>query len=221
MAHKNWYTQYNFGYTTRVNYVIEIGRRQRKRQAMHQMLLDVAKRLFEEQGIARTTVDDIAEAADVARTTVFNHFPSKEAIALELASDVTQEIAQQAQALLDSGMPALDVLQCVARSFLDASLTKGDSAVAVARELLHPDPDRSARAQHLVPVRQIIEAILLQAREEDAVRDDLPLEVVAECFSALLVQIVTQVMTCEVPSLQVRLSVSLDILLNGITERRT
>jgi AcrR family transcriptional regulator len=202
-----------------MDYVIEISRRQRKRQAMHQSLLDVAQRLFDEHGITGTTVEDIAEAADVARTTVFNHFASKESIALELASDAMQRVAEQAQALLETGMPSLDVLQCAVRSILDASIEQGDLAVAVARELLHGDPERAERASQIVPVKHIVEAILLQAREEDALRADLPLSVVAERFSALVVLLVAQVATCEASKLKDDLSVCLDILFNGITER--
>ena len=202
-----------------MDFVIEIGRRQRKRQAMHQALLDVAQQLFQEHGVSRTTVDDIAEAADVARTTVFNHFPSKESIALELASDTMQRIAEAAQALLESGMPALDVLQTTARSILDASVSQGELSAAVARELLHSDPERSAHAHQLVPMKHIVEAILVQAREEDAVRANLSLDIVSERFSALLTQIVAQVSTCEAGTLREHLAVCIDILFNGITER--
>jgi AcrR family transcriptional regulator len=202
-----------------MDYVIEISRRQRKRQAMHQTLLDVAQRLFEEHGVSRTTVDDIADAADVARTTVFNHFPSKESIALELAADAVEHIAQQAQAQLESGTPALDVLQFAARGMLEVSLEQGELAEAVARELLHHDPERAARANSLVPLRGILEAILLQAREEDAVRADLPLDVVAERFTALLLQMVGQVATCPRERLISHLAVCLDMMFNGITER--
>jgi AcrR family transcriptional regulator len=179
----------------------------------------VAQRLFEEHGITHTTVDDIAEAADVARTTVFNHFPSKESIALELAADSMQRIAESAQALLESGMPALDVLQNAARSILETSLTQSELSAAVARELLHSDPDRCARAQLLVPVKHITEAILWQAREEDAVRPDLPLDIVAERFTSLLVLIVAQAATSDAATLHKHLNVCLDILFNGITER--
>jgi AcrR family transcriptional regulator len=202
-----------------MDFVIDISRRQRKRQAMHQSLLDTAQRLFDEHGIARTTVDDIAEAADVARTTVFNHFPSKEAIALELAADNMQRIAESAQALLESGMPALDVLQATCRSILESALDQGELSAAVARELLHSDPERCARAHNLVPVRHIIEAILLQAREEDAVRPDLPLGIVAERFSSLLIFIEAQAATSKATVLKQHLSVCLDMLFNGITER--
>ena len=53
-------------------------RRTRKRLATRQVISDVATRLFMERGFDRVTIDEIAEAADVGRMTVFNHFPRKE-----------------------------------------------------------------------------------------------------------------------------------------------
>jgi AcrR family transcriptional regulator len=53
-------------------------RRIRKRLATRQGISDAATRLFVERGFDNVTVDEIAEAADVSRMTVFNHFPRKE-----------------------------------------------------------------------------------------------------------------------------------------------
>ncbi|CAN5296021.1 TetR/AcrR family transcriptional regulator [soil metagenome] len=53
-------------------------RRNRKRLATRQGISDAATRLFIERGFDNVTVDEIAEAADVGRMTVFNHFPRKE-----------------------------------------------------------------------------------------------------------------------------------------------
>ncbi|MGI4764445.1 MAG: TetR/AcrR family transcriptional regulator, partial [Janthinobacterium lividum] len=53
-------------------------RRSRKRLATRQSISDAATRLFFERGFDRVTVEEIAEAADVGRMTVFNHFPRKE-----------------------------------------------------------------------------------------------------------------------------------------------
>ena len=53
-------------------------RRTRKRLATRQGISDAATRLFIERGFDNVTVDEIAEAADVGRMTVFNHFPRKE-----------------------------------------------------------------------------------------------------------------------------------------------
>lgn len=44
---------------------------------MHERLLSAALELFAAQGFAETTIDQIAERADVARQTVLNHFPHK------------------------------------------------------------------------------------------------------------------------------------------------
>jgi AcrR family transcriptional regulator len=55
-----------------------LDRRTRKRLATRQTISDVATRLFMERGFDRVTIDEIAEAADVGRMTVFNHFPHKE-----------------------------------------------------------------------------------------------------------------------------------------------
>lgn len=52
--------------------------RSRRRLATRQAISDAATRLFVERGFDQVTVDEIADAADVGRMTVFNHFPRKE-----------------------------------------------------------------------------------------------------------------------------------------------
>ncbi|MGW2518898.1 TetR/AcrR family transcriptional regulator [Streptomyces sp. NPDC001617] len=53
------------------------GRRERKWQQVHDRLYQAAVALFMEHGFEATTMDAIGERADVARATVFNHFPQK------------------------------------------------------------------------------------------------------------------------------------------------
>lgn len=48
-----------------------------KREAQQQRVLDIAVELFAERGFDDVTMADIAEAANVARATVFNYFGSK------------------------------------------------------------------------------------------------------------------------------------------------
>ncbi|MCP3803122.1 TetR/AcrR family transcriptional regulator [Allokutzneria sp. A3M-2-11 16] len=56
----------------------EESRRERKKRLVRRQLADAALRLFSERGYDRTTVAQIAAAADVATKTFFNHFRSKE-----------------------------------------------------------------------------------------------------------------------------------------------
>ena len=59
------------------------GRRERTAKAIS----DAASALFFEQGVARTTIDEIADAAGVSVGSVYVHFGSKEALFLALVED--------------------------------------------------------------------------------------------------------------------------------------
>lgn len=60
--------------------VEETGRRERKRVQMVAHLVGVAGRLFETQPYDSVTMERIALEADVAKRTLYNHFPTKEAL---------------------------------------------------------------------------------------------------------------------------------------------
>lgn len=56
------------------------GRRERKKAQTRKSLADAALRLFLDHGYDQVSVKDVADAADVSVTTLFKHFPSKEAL---------------------------------------------------------------------------------------------------------------------------------------------
>src|SRR5437660_4288083 len=199
-----------------MEHVLEIGRRERKRQAVRQGLLDAAAVLFAEQGINGTTVDDIAQAADVARQTVFNHFAYKEAFVLEIVAEKITGVAADAYALLETGTAALDVLECVGARVLELALDDTEQSAIVARELLHPDAERAERAAEYIPLCHLMEAILIQAREEGSVRGDLALEIVAKRLSAAMASIVAETPTRSGDALRRDLKILFDIWLHGI-----
>ncbi|MGI5399236.1 TetR/AcrR family transcriptional regulator [Streptomyces sp. CA-135486] len=63
------------------------GRRERKKAATRQALAEAALRLFLERGYEQVGIREIADAADVSTTTLFKHFPVKEALVFDEDAD--------------------------------------------------------------------------------------------------------------------------------------
>lgn len=65
-----------------------VGRRERKKAQTRKALADAALSLFLERGYDKVGVREVAEAADVSVTTLFKHFPSKEALVFDEDEDI-------------------------------------------------------------------------------------------------------------------------------------
>jgi TetR/AcrR family transcriptional regulator, cholesterol catabolism regulator len=70
----------------------KLSRRERKKLETRQNLMEAAMRLFCDHGYDATTVEDITEAADVAKGTFFNYFPTKDAVLPAIAADRLQQL---------------------------------------------------------------------------------------------------------------------------------
>ncbi len=68
------------------------GRRERKKAATRKAISDVATTMFIERGFDKVSIREIAEAADVSPTTVFAHFPQKEALVFDEADEQRERI---------------------------------------------------------------------------------------------------------------------------------
>jgi AcrR family transcriptional regulator len=73
------------------------GLRERKKAKTRAAIREHAMRLFHDQGYAATTVDQIAEAADVSQSTFFRYFPTKEDVVLTDDYDPLMVAAMRAQ----------------------------------------------------------------------------------------------------------------------------
>jgi AcrR family transcriptional regulator len=87
--------------------VSPVGLRERKKARTRAAIRQHAMRLFREQGFAATTVEQIAEAADVSPSTFFRYFPTKEAVILQDDYDPRIISAYRAQPPELEPIPAL------------------------------------------------------------------------------------------------------------------
>lgn len=114
------------------------GLRERKRTKTRSAIRREAFRLIEEQGYANTTVEQIADAADVSSSTFFRYFPAKETVLL--SDDMTQPVIDAFIAAPQELSPVAAYQHAVAAAF--SSLTDAEREDAAAgQRLLYSVPE--------------------------------------------------------------------------------
>jgi AcrR family transcriptional regulator len=102
-----------------------VGRRERKKAATRAHIADTALALFLERGYENVTVREVAAAADVSPTTLLNHFPTKEALVVDLGDEIAAELTR-AVVDRDPGVGILDALRGYARRRVDRAASASD-----------------------------------------------------------------------------------------------
>lgn len=109
------------------------GLRERHKRATRRMLVATATEMFMERGFDAVTVAEIAKVCEVSPTTVFNHFPTKESLVLELPDEL---LAALRTALADPSTTPLEGMGLILAGELDNLVswleTQADQAWAAA-----------------------------------------------------------------------------------------
>ena len=162
------------------------GRRERKKRARRERIYEAARQLFLEQGYAATTVEQIADAADVAQTTFFNHFQSKDAVLREM----TGEISAHLEAMLQQELATSDTAERRIRRFATQALRALGATEGLAREvlleLLRKSSGPGTALPYLASVREPFTTIVREGQSAGDVRRDLEPTLLAELVIGLL-----------------------------------
>ncbi|MEU5941684.1 TetR family transcriptional regulator [Micromonospora sp. NPDC047548] len=124
------------------------GLRERRKEQTRQRIIAVATRLFTERGFDAVTVNEIAEAAEVAKATLFAYFPSKESLALQGVGedDLAGVVLRRAP-----GQSPLQALRAHFRALADGQLATLDRDELVARmRVIFDSPALSGAANALL-----------------------------------------------------------------------
>ncbi|MGW0606058.1 TetR/AcrR family transcriptional regulator [Streptomyces sp. NPDC002640] len=140
-------------------------------------ILEAAERVLAEEPGA--SMEQIAEAAGVARTTIHRRFASRQALVEALASSAALRLARA----VDDGRPDT-APPLVAMHRITANVLEVKSAWAFALEL-PADPDGEAAALHQDIARRCV-AVLKRAQDDGFIAADADLEWVRRVYYALL-----------------------------------
>jgi AcrR family transcriptional regulator len=143
---------------------VETGLRERKKQETRRLLWETAIRLFAERGFDNVAMAEVAAAANVSKTTVFNYFGSKEDLVLGPAEEHVDEPAR----VVRTRAPGETPLAALRRHFLTA-LAERDAATGLS------DQPNVLRVQRLINETPSLAPRLLvaMARSQDLLAAEL------------------------------------------------
>jgi AcrR family transcriptional regulator len=135
------------------------GRRERNAARTRTAITEAARRLFDASGYVGTTIEQIAEEADVAPRTVFRYFPTKESILFAEFEDVRKGILDRLDAAY-AVEPAADPLSTliavldVTTADVQDRLDKLSWGLQIAKEHAVGHNDTVLRAETLAAVAE-------------------------------------------------------------------
>src|SRR6516165_7049898 len=90
-----------------------------RRNGSREAIVEAAERLFLERGFGAVSMDELAEAAGVARRTLYNQFASKEEIFREMLLRVARQLERAFPPGIETRGKVEDVLPLIARMILE------------------------------------------------------------------------------------------------------
>jgi AcrR family transcriptional regulator len=161
--------------------------RERNRQRIYRRIVSAATDLFRTTGYDRTTMDAIADKAEVSRGTLFNYFPTKEALLIPFAGELYEKYVQpEILSYLDTQPATLQVLRFLFMRIHERILTLPHVDRALHLEFFQPRttmPECSPEIGFL----ETLTMILQYGQQRGEVRTDIPLEHIARYVGVLYI----------------------------------
>jgi AcrR family transcriptional regulator len=146
-----------------------ISRRERKKQETRQHLLEAAWQLFRKKGYDDTTVQEIAEAADVAKSTFFNYFETKETIMNEIALWRIELVGYRVLGMEHIPDSAIDRIKLLMEAMTDEFAPRQE----LTRHMLLARIGAPVRHQSAHRIGSLMQELVVQGQAGGEIRDDV------------------------------------------------
>lgn len=163
-----------------------MNRRERKKQATRESIIQSAITLFKQKGYHKTSMDEIAEKVDVSKPTLYNYFQDKGSILIAYFQSTVADYGKEIKTSLKSkqGIKArlenlLDFKNQVFGNDIEltANYLKYRLQTIFDKDLFD-NPDRSG-------LENVILEIMTEAQQHGEIRSDIPPLVLARTFLLL------------------------------------
>jgi len=168
--------------------------RERNKQRVAQRIILAASELFKTRGYHSTTMDDIAEKAEISRATLFNYFLSKEALLIPWGQEIVeQQILPQLRKYMNTQPTIWQVFHFM---FTKMNEILGDYPDVIQAFVQQAAKDFRPDTTGLEGMDQqdVYTQIIRYGQEKGEIRTDLPLENLVSYLSALQMSLIFRIM---------------------------
>jgi len=159
--------------------------RERNKQRVTQRIIAAAVELFNARGCQQTTMDDIAGLAGISRATLFNYFPSKDALLMPWAKEILERrIRPDLSMRLKEKPTTIQALQLLLTSLSENVAASPDTMQAFMGEALKPH-NQTQRQLARTGLQDLFIQVLEYGQARGEVRSDIPLVELAGYMAAL------------------------------------
>jgi len=162
------------------------GRQTKRKRERRLRIYDVAVELFRVQGFERTTVSQIADAADIVPATFFNHFQSKNALLGEMTAEVLSVLEQMLDEEFKAAKSTRESLTNFSAKATDRIAESRDLARNVLLELMRTESEPGQQPPYMGHIHEPFAAMLRQGQDRGEVRRDQDPAFLAEMVVGIL-----------------------------------
>ena len=154
-----------------------------RRAEREDQLLETALRLFKERGYHHTSMQDLADALDMQKGSLYYYIDSKEGLLRRLLARATSYLAFQADEIYAADLPPTDKLRWALENHGETMMAELDLVAVYLQEYHNLPPEQLAEA---LAVRKHYERVLMQILEDGiACGDFRPVNVKMAVFGLL------------------------------------
>ncbi len=151
-------------------------RRERKKAAIRARVIAEGIRLFSRHGIAKVTVEQVAEAADIGKGTIYNYFQTKEDIVVAYMVDVERRVQARHSRLTRSKKPLHSLLaDFILLQFRHKESLREFVRVFLGHMFLHTEQFFPYMVEMQKVIDPPLETLFRSLQERGAIRPDVSL----------------------------------------------
>jgi AcrR family transcriptional regulator len=198
--------------------------RERQQQVREKEILAAAFELLQTRGYAAMTMDEVAKAVGISKATLYQHFRSKEELAVSVAVSVLKQAEDHFQGL-DPALPAVErirgamswIIELRCRAEMQSQPHPAGGFFPALRTAIWHHPRFQVQKERII---QFLTGLVEAGKAEGSVRPDVPTRVLVQAMLALMRDFDYDELLASVPVLPEDLSAYLvAVFLNGVRAR--